>query len=181
MSLDVINVKTYGAVGNGGVDSAGQSTAAFRVALTVAENDGRQIAIPAGRYFINEPLVYETTGRDARGLTLFGEGILSTTLVNLLDDEPLLSLIGGHSDGSRQWGSRIADFSISPSTGDEAAAVVPHRGDPPEIHSGAIELRGQWHCDIERGMIYLPVKPLHRRPPHTSPRQPPTRPRRVPC
>jgi hypothetical protein len=137
-----VNVRDLGAVGRGNAADADHDTLAFRQAIEVARTRGRPIGIPAGTYFINEPLVYHTEDDFAQGLILFGAGMRSSTLVNLVDGEPLLSLIGGDSNGHKQWGGRIADFSIRYPEPEDVPARITDRG--------VIELRCQWHCDIER-------------------------------
>jgi len=120
MTMEIISVSDYGVIGEGDPD---QDTLVFKLAFDDAKrHPSRWIGIPAGEYHINETLLYRTTDREAPGLTLFGAGMYNTILVNCVGDGPLLRLRGGVHSFNKQYGSRIADFSIvSPAT---AAAKV---------------------------------------------------------
>jgi hypothetical protein len=137
--MNIISVKDYERYyGDIGLGNSYIDTLVFQRAIS--ESNGRTLGIPAGTYYINETLLYQTDDPEAPGLTLFGEGMRNTTLVDNVIDGPLLRLQGGEGiDGHKQWGGRIADFSIV-------------RGETREIGitSSGIVFRCVWHCDIER-------------------------------
>jgi hypothetical protein len=73
---DVVNVKDYGAVGDGLNDDS--------AAILAACETGKSVYLPAGRYRVSR-LIYLT----AYGQKLFGAGVRQTTIFNDTNDEPL--------------------------------------------------------------------------------------------
>lgn len=75
-SLDIINVKDYGAVGNGVTDD----TAAIQLALTAAGAGtyGSAIYFPSGNYLVSAALNIPTT---SVGIKIYGAGRSTTTIV----------------------------------------------------------------------------------------------------
>lgn len=87
--LEIINVKDYGAVGDGVADD----TDAFRDAI--AEAAGRPVYVPAGEYIITEQiqvLSTDTVGLSGPGLHLIGDGMVATIINNHCTDESLFYL-----------------------------------------------------------------------------------------
>ena len=69
-AADVLNVKDYGAVGDGVTDD----TAALQEAITVAVTNGLQLRIPAGTHLISSKLSASLTGSNTTGFGIIGDG-----------------------------------------------------------------------------------------------------------
>ena len=93
---DVINVKDYGAVGNGVANDTAALQAAFNTAMGQPAGHGinyhlnKPVFIPAGIYLVDAPLVINNTW----GAHVSGAGMTSTIIQNQADGETVLSLNG---------------------------------------------------------------------------------------
>lgn len=67
---DTINVKTYGAKGDGVTDD----TAAIQAAVSAAFTARKPLRIPVGRYRVTRPISVTGTGALGEGLTIVGDG-----------------------------------------------------------------------------------------------------------
>lgn len=126
--LGHINVKSYGATGDGTTDD----TSAIQAAITDAA--GRPIYFPAGTYVVTSSLTYTTTSISS-GLILLGAGVQKTIFDNRVANGPLLSLDGGGNTTFQHHGI-LDGFRITTTTS------------PATSHG--INVRGIWNYKFSR-------------------------------
>lgn len=134
----LIDVRQYGAVGDGRVDDAD----ALQHAIDAALASGRRVYLPAGRYRVTRSLVWETTRRGGQefgsGLRMSGDGPTRSVIVAVCPGPALLIDAAGQTTGPADHqfdqGLHLSDFGVA--------------GAHPE--SVGLYLRGQWYGTIER-------------------------------
>lgn len=68
---DVVDVRGYGAIGDGDVSNAATNVAAFRAAIAAAAAGQKNLYIPAGTYRVNDNMTFDG---DCSGMTVYGDG-----------------------------------------------------------------------------------------------------------
>lgn len=90
-AAEVINVKDYGAIGDGATDD----TAAIQAALNAITLDGGAVYFPGGNYSIAQTLTIPTTGLSPNGLwagiRLYGDGTGFTRLTTGMTTTPFMT------------------------------------------------------------------------------------------
>ena len=82
----MINVKTYGATGNGVTDDTAAIQAAISQNIHGANGNGIVLYFPAGTYLVSSPLVYKNTSQTwESAITLQGEN-QENTIIKLTDN-----------------------------------------------------------------------------------------------
>lgn len=131
-----VDVRAYGAVGDGVTDDS----AAIQAAINAAQSTGYSVFIPAGTWRIDSSLTHtvSTVGRTTQGVRIIGAGMTSTILdsrvasgaaITLTTDTPL----------AYTQGAIISDLKITSTV--------------PAADSDGISLAAQWNIKIQRVWI----------------------------
>lgn len=114
-----INIKDFGAVGNGSTDDTAAFQAAWTYAAQVTGTPGVVMKIPAGKYLISQPLVWDMSsvyGLDGNGrVSIVGDGAHCTSLVfnSALVNSTFVTLTGGDwSSGGSELRMVIGGFKL---------------------------------------------------------------------
>ena len=123
-----INVKSYGAFGDGSHDD----TAALQRAITTAVGSDEYVYLPAGTYLISSSLKgIDRTGSLSPFMTLQGQGQSTTTIklanntfTNASSPQPMIQTESSGSAGNEAFDNFISDLTIDTGTGNTGAVGV---------------------------------------------------------
>lgn len=114
-----INVKWFGARGNGTNDLTGIDNAAIQAALDYQRDNGGEVVLPPGDYNITTTLTYFTTRR-ANALRMRGAGRDKSRLIYSITNRTSCLKIRGSLPSTFMWGGHIREL-----------AITTPRGNPP--------------------------------------------------
>jgi hypothetical protein len=104
-----VNVKDFGAVGDGSTDD----TAAIQAALDASQ--GRPVRAPAGTYVIKSTVTMTSFGTSTfrQGCQLIGDGIGKTIFDNQVSSAPMFNLLASGTVGSHfSMGAQLSGFNV---------------------------------------------------------------------
>lgn len=128
-----VNVRDYGATGNGTTDD----TAAIQAAITAAA--GRQVFVPPGTYVVTSTVAYSTSGNTA-GLKIAGAGMYHTVFDNRVASGPMIRIDGDGTAAQSQRGAVLEGFTITTTTS--------------PANSDGIEFVASWNMRVEGVRIH---------------------------